>query len=415
MPPLSGAVRVPVHPDRCQEVGVLSSFGGVGGQCGTGLVEGDWRADRHVGPHQEGSPRAVGNITRGATRHCRDDMDVTDVQNVQQRRRLEPVERVGIQRPLDLQQASVAEGEQQVWEDSEAGRLISAAMDSSRRFVVQSVPWFGLVPGEPSGQSGEETIHGTVLGELRVSDADGTLLRVRAHIQEADSHLDKHGVVGADGQDRVGSVPRGGSVRSDGGHQARQLSSRRRQASGRQGLSGGQVSGPRRADAGAGGGVSVEGGQWQGRAEVSMQQSGGGGAGLSEGVGESQQLMAEQQRQQMRVTDRNLQQQHVESSARDEPLVQKRSSADRVAGLSEHARCWLGSEMLRKGRKRAAAPVNSQKKKKKKGIDCWEMMDIIEDNSSNQTASAVTADRNSSAAERRRMFEGSSGFPSDND
>ena len=106
----------------------------------------------------------------------------------------------------------------------------------------------------------------------------------------------------------------------------------------------------------------------------------------------------------------------VESSTRDEPLVQKRSSADRVAGLSEHARCWLGSEMLRKGRKRAAAPVNSQKKKKKKkGIDCWEMMDIIEDNSNNQTASAATADRNSSAAERRRMFEGSSGFPSDND
>ena len=106
----------------------------------------------------------------------------------------------------------------------------------------------------------------------------------------------------------------------------------------------------------------------------------------------------------------------VESSARvEEPLVQKRSSADRVAGLSEHARCWLGSEMLRKGRKRAAAPVNSQKKKKKKGIDCWEMMDIIEDNNNNQTASAATADRNSSAAERRRMFEGSSGFPSDND
>ena len=205
-------------------------------------------------------------------------------------------------------------------------------------------------------------------------------------------------------------------MRSDGGHQARQLSSRRRQASGRQGLSGGQVSSPKGADAGAGGVVSVETRQRQDRADVSMQQSGGGGAGLSAGVAESQQITAEQQRQQRRVADRSRQQQHVELSARvEEPLVQKRSSADRVAGLSEHARCWLGPEMLRKGRKRAAAPVNSQKKKKKKGIDCWEMMDIIEDNNSNQTASAVTADRNSSAAERRRMFEGSSGFPSDND
>ena len=204
-------------------------------------------------------------------------------------------------------------------------------------------------------------------------------------------------------------------MRSDGGHQARQLSSGGRQTSGRQGLSGGQVSSPKGADVGAGGGISVEGRQRQDRAEVSMQQCGDGGAGLSEGVDESQQLMAEQQRQQMRMIDRGLQQQHVESSARVEgPLVQKRSVADRVEGLSEHARLWLGPEMLRKGRKRAAAPVNSQKKKKK-GIDCWEMMDIIEDNNSNQTASAATADRNSSAAERRRMFEGGSGFPSDND
>ena len=59
--------------------------------------------------------------------------------------------------------------------------------------------------------------------------------------------------------------------------------------------------------------------------------------------------------------------------------VQKRSSADRVAGLSAQARLWLGPDMVHKGKKRAAAPVNSQKKKKKKGIDCWDMMDIIED------------------------------------
>ena len=70
--------------------------------------------------------------------------------------------------------------------------------------------------------------------------------------------------------------------------------------------------------------------------------------------------------------------------------VQKRSSVDRVAGLSAHARLWLGPDMVQKGKKRAAAPVNSQKKKKKKGIDCWDMMDIIADGSnSSPTASSV--------------------------
>ena len=51
--------------------------------------------------------------------------------------------------------------------------------------------------------------------------------------------------------------------------------------------------------------------------------------------------------------------------------VQKRSSVDRVAGLSAHARLWLGSDMVHKGKKRAAAPVNSQKKKK--NVGCWDL------------------------------------------
>ena len=37
--------------------------------------------------------------------------------------------------------------------------------------------------------------------------------------------------------------------------------------------------------------------------------------------------------------------------------VEKRSAADRVAALSNNAKRWVG--MVRKGRKRAAAPVNS--------------------------------------------------------
>ena len=53
--------------------------------------------------------------------------------------------------------------------------------------------------------------------------------------------------------------------------------------------------------------------------------------------------------------------------------VEKRSSADKISGLSAHARLWLGLEMVYKGKKRAAAPVNSQKKRRRKKqiLDCW--------------------------------------------
>ena len=58
--------------------------------------------------------------------------------------------------------------------------------------------------------------------------------------------------------------------------------------------------------------------------------------------------------------------------------VEKRSAADRVAGLSNDAKRWVG--MVHKGRKRAAAPTNSQKKKRKKGyVDCWDALDAVGD------------------------------------
>ena len=58
--------------------------------------------------------------------------------------------------------------------------------------------------------------------------------------------------------------------------------------------------------------------------------------------------------------------------------VEKRSAADRVARLSENSKRWVG--MVHKGRKRAAAPDNSQKKKRKKGyVDCWDALDAVGD------------------------------------
>ena len=92
--------------------------------------------------------------------------------------------------------------------------------------------------------------------------------------------------------------------------------------------------------------------------------------------------------------------------------VEKRSVVGRVQGLSSHARAWLGPEMVRKGKKRAAAPVNSQKKRMKKGyLDCWNAMNVIDGSNSE----GHTAGRNSSIAGRRRVFNGSSDFPSDNE
>ena len=62
----------------------------------------------------------------------------------------------------------------------ERGRTtIGAAMDPSGSFVVTCVPWFGLVPRESSGQSGEETIHGTVLRGFGLGGSHCPLLRVR--------------------------------------------------------------------------------------------------------------------------------------------------------------------------------------------------------------------------------------------
>ena len=90
--------------------------------------------------------------------------------------------------------------------------------------------------------------------------------------------------------------------------------------------------------------------------------------------------------------------------------AEKRSAAGRVAGLSDNAKRWVG--MVRKGRKRAAAPLNSQKKRMKKGyVDCWDVLDAVD----SESIPMLEEPRNASAAERDRVFLEESGFPSDND
>ena len=132
-------------------------------------------------PHQTGGAGAVGLSTRGASRHCRDDLDVTDVPHIQRRRRLEQNERVRLPRPQDIRQAPSASSEQQIWAESETGRLTGAVMDPPGSFVVTCVPWFGLASGESGGQSGDETIHGTVLRGFGLGGSHCPLLRVRPY------------------------------------------------------------------------------------------------------------------------------------------------------------------------------------------------------------------------------------------
>ena len=72
--------------------------------------------------------------------------------------------------------------------------------------MVTCVPWFGLVPGGSSGQFGEETIYGTVIRGFGFGGSHCILLRVRAVVQEADSHLDEHDVMDSHGQHTVFSI-----------------------------------------------------------------------------------------------------------------------------------------------------------------------------------------------------------------
>ena len=68
--------------------------------------------------------------------------------------------------------------------------------------------------------------------------------------------------------------------------------------------------------------------------------------------------------------------------------------------------------MVHKGRKRAAAPVNSQKKKMKKGyVECWDVLDAV----GGLPVLVPKESRNASATKRDRTFLEESGFPSDND
>ena len=88
----------------------------------------------------------------------------------------------------------------------------------------------------------------------------------------------------------------------------------------------------------------------------------------------------------------------------------KGSATDRVVGLTENAKRWVG--MVRKGRKKAAAPFNSPRKMRKKDYaDSWDFLDAV----GGVSVPVPERPRHASAAERDRVSLEESGFPSDND
>ena len=96
-----------------------------------------------------------------------------------------------------MAQTSAAWHRQCVWEASEAGRRISAVVDSAGGFAVTCVPWAGLVSRElePGGQLREETIHGTVLRGLGFDD-DYSLFDINHEYQlEALARIAKQSIV----------------------------------------------------------------------------------------------------------------------------------------------------------------------------------------------------------------------------
>ena len=80
-----------------------------------------------------------------------------------------------------------------------------------------------------------------------------------------------------------------------------------------------------------------------------------------------------------------------------------------MATLSDNAKRRVS--MVHKGKKRATAPVSSQKKRMKKGyVDCWDVLDTV----NSESIPMPEEPRNASAAVRDRVFLEESGFPSDN-
>ena len=216
---------------------------------------------------------------------------------------------------------------------------------------------------------------------------------MRTAIQETDAAVGKHVLVGASGEDRDEAMSGCAPVPAEEGDQAAQFGRRRRETGRRQRVSRREVCGSCRTDARVGRGIFGEGGRQQAAVGVNVTAVHSGVVGKRVERYESADLSSSRTGWQM-------------LPPRDR--VGKRSDVDRVAGLSNNAKRWVG--MAHKGRKRAAAPVNSQKKKMKKSyVDCWDFLDVAD-------SSIMVGDgkRSASAAERDRAFLEESSFPSNN-
>ena len=316
--------------------------------------------------NHDGGTATMESGTRGATRHNRNAVDVTVVQDVLKRRRVEQTQGLGLQGSQDLAQASAAGYRQCVWEASEAGRCISAVVDSAGGFTVTGVPLAGLISREANGQLGEETIHGTILRGLGLGSSDDPLLCVRGPYKKPTRLW----------TNMFWWVPQGrtGMGQCLGVHQCQQMRGTKhlnsaagegRRIGGRRSVAGKSLVPTELMQELAEAYLWRVGGSMQAAVGVNVADVSSGVVGKREDRAEGADLSNARASWEI-LPPRNR--------------AGKRSATDRVAGLSTNAKRWVG--MVHKGRKRAAAPANSQKKKMKKGyMDCWDFLDTVDGSS----------------------------------
>ena len=266
-------------------MGVLSSSRRVGGECSVGFVERDGGTGGHVTAGQSGSAAAVRagtipfsilecqkdvhrksqwppstseQVYRGATRHNRDAVDVSTVQDILKRRRIEQAESMCTGLPCRM--CTVCMGD-------EPGRTSLAV---SLSLVCPGLVWF---LEDPMGSLERRSYM------AQYSEGSASVVRTTHYCAYGRTYKKPTRLwtnmfwwvpQGRTGTGQCLGVP--APVHADGRDETHQLSSSKREAGRRQRVNGGKVVSPSRADAGAGGGVPVEGGrQPQGGSKLQLE------------------------------------------------------------------------------------------------------------------------------------------------
>ena len=253
-----------------------------------------------------------------------------------------------------------------------------------------------MVSGEPSGQPGEERVHGRVLGASGGVDGGGRLLRIRQTLQKVDAAVEQSAAVGAPGADGEWSVSREREVPVDGGQQAPQDSSRWWRPGPRQMVSGRQVGGAAGAHGKAGGGSEVE----------CRRRAADGGINGQQGTLAAAQAASDGGSQQA-VGGGGQRAVSVLGVAR---LRRDKRPADWSGESGRQLRVWTESVFVRKRPGVAADRMAARRKDAANGrVDCWGFLERGND------TSQVVQHRPQARDEIRQVMRMGSGHESDED